>query len=237
MPNPPQPRHAAIRQRIEALILSGALRPGDRVPSEQELVAEHGVARMTASRALADLVAAGLVVRRRKAGSFVASPKAEEALLGIPDMRETLPGHTHAVLRRATRLATRADRARLGALPDGARVLALVVAHHSGGRPAAIEDRLVSLHAVPDAAGETFAAEPPGTWLLRRVPWTEAEHRIRAVTADAVLAVALDVPAGAACLVLERRTWRADAPVTAARITYPGDRHEFVGRSVRGARG
>ena len=236
MSDRPQPRHAAIRQRIEALILTGALRPGDRVPSEQDLVAEHGVARMTASRALADLVAAGLVVRRRKAGSFVASPKAEEALLGIPDTRETLPGHTHTVLRRATRVATKADRERLGELPVATRVLALVVSHHSGGRPAAIEDRLVNLHAVPDAADETFEALPPGSWLLQRVPWTEAEHRIRAVIADAALAAALDVPPGAACLVLERRTWRADAPVTAARITYPGERHEFVGRSVRGAR-
>ena len=235
-PSPAQPRHAAIRQRIEALILSGALRPGDRVPSEQELVAEHGVARMTASRALADLVAAGLVVRRRKAGSFVASPKAEEALLGIPDMRETLPGHTHAVLRRATRVATQADRARLGEVPAGARVLALLVAHCSAGRPAAIEDRLVNLHAVPDAADEAFEAVPPGSWLLQRVPWTEAEHRIRAVSADPALAAALEVSPGAPCLVLERRTWRADAPVTAARITYPGERHEFVGRSVRGTR-
>ena len=35
---------------------------------------------------------------------------------------------------------------------------------------------------------------------------------------------------GAACLVLERRTWQAGAFVTEARITYPGDRHQLVGR-------
>lgn len=234
MPKPKQPRHAAIREQIEGLILSGVLKPGDHVPSEQELVAQHGVARMTASRALSDLVAAGLVVRRRKAGSFVAAPPSEEKLLGVPDMRETLAGHAHAVLKRVVRAATGADRARLGALPKGARVVAVVVRHDSNGVPAAMEDRLISLDAVPDAAGESFAGSPPGTWLLERVPWTEAEHRIRAAGADAGMAAALGLAVGAACLVMERRTWRGDQPVTAARITWPGDRHEVTVRSARG---
>ena len=77
---------------------------------------------------------------------------------------------------------------------------------------------------------EPFAALPPGTWLLRQVPWTDAEHVIRAVNADRALARNLAVAAGAACLVLERRTWQAGAFVTEARITYPGDRHHLVGR-------
>jgi GntR family histidine utilization transcriptional repressor len=227
-------RHAAIRQQIEGLILSGTLKPGDRLPSEQELVAAHGVARMTVSRALADLVAAGLVVRRRKAGSFVAAPPSEEKLLGVPDMREMLPGHSHAVLKRAVRVANAADRARIGALPRGARVLALLVRHDSQGVPAAMEDRLVSLAAVPEAAAAEFRDSPPGTWLLDRVPWTEAEHRIRAAAADGAVAAALGMAAGAPCLVMERRTWRGDQPVTAARITWPGDRHEVTVRAVRG---
>jgi GntR family histidine utilization transcriptional repressor len=230
----PKPRHAAIRAEIEGLILSGALKPGDRLPSEQELVAQHGVARMTVSRALADLVAAGLVVRRRKAGSFVAAPPSEEKLLGVPDMREMLPGHAHAVLKRALRVAQAADRARLGDLPKGARVLALVVRHDSEGRAAALEDRLISLAAVPEAAGEAFGEVPPGTWLLDRVPWTEAEHRIRAAGAEAGVASVLGMAAGEACLVMERRTWRGGQPVTAARITWPGDRHAVTVRSVRG---
>ncbi|MBU8537769.1 UTRA domain-containing protein [Falsiroseomonas tokyonensis] len=225
-------RHAAIRAEIEARILSGALRPGDKLPSEAELVSAHGVARMTASRALADLVAAGLVVRRRKAGSFVAAPRAEEALLGIPDLRATIgPGHRHAVLSRALRAATAEDRARLGALPGGARVLALRVRHEAGGVAMALEDRLISLHAVPEARAEIFANSPPGSWLLDRVPWTEAEHRISAITADAETAGLLGLAPGAACLVLDRRSFRGAEAVTAVRLTYPGDRHAFTGRS------
>lgn len=226
------PRYAAIRDAIEARILSGALKPGARLPSEQELVAEYGVSRMTAGRALRELAEAGLVVRRRKAGSFVAAPRAEEALLGISDLRATFgPGHAHAVERREERAATEEDRTRLGALPPRARVLALLVRHRAGERVVALEDRLIHLDAVPEARDESFADCSPGTWLLDHVPWTEAEHRIRAVAAGEEVAALLGIPPGSACLVLERRTWRVDSPVTAVRLTYPGDRHEFSGRS------
>ncbi|WP_209318689.1 UTRA domain-containing protein [Falsiroseomonas selenitidurans] len=229
----PKPRHAAIRAEIEGRILSGALRPGDRLPSEAELVAAHGVSRMTASRALADLVAAGLVVRRRKAGSFVAMPRAEEALFGIPDMRATIgPGRSHAVLKRTLRAAGAADRARLGPLPRGARVLALQVRHMAGATPHALEDRLINLDAVPEAAAEAFGAVPPGSWLLDRVPWTEAEHRIQALAADAAAAALLGIAPGAPCLVLDRISRCQGRPITAVRLTYPGDRHALTSRAT-----
>ena len=50
--------------------------------------------------------------------------------------------------------------------------------------PFAVEDRLIDLSSVPDAATADFSREPPGSWLLHHVPWTEAEHTISAVVAD-----------------------------------------------------
>jgi GntR family histidine utilization transcriptional repressor len=96
--------------------------------------------------------------------------------------------------------------------------------------PEAYEQRLINLATVPEARDEPFADDPPGTWLLRRVPWTDAEHIVRAVNADSAMAKRLHIETGTACLVLERRTWQAGAFVTEARITYPGDRHRLVGR-------
>src|ERR671928_222402 len=71
--------------------------------------------------------------------------------------------------------------------------------------PGAYEQRLINLATVPEASQERFAADPPGTWLLRRVPWTDAEHVVRAANADGTLARRLHIEKGAACLVLERR--------------------------------
>ena len=46
----------------------------------------------------------------------------------------------------------------------------------------------------------------------------------------AEIAAALDIADGAPCLVIERRTWSADQPVTHVRLTYAGDSHALVAR-------
>ena len=42
---------------------SGQIKPGDRLPSEHELVAQFGISRMTVNRALRELVDQGRIVR------------------------------------------------------------------------------------------------------------------------------------------------------------------------------
>ena len=69
------PRYAAIKRFIHDAIEGGALKAGDRVPSEAELVTRFGVSRMTANRALRELQSAGVLVRRAGSGSFVAEAK------------------------------------------------------------------------------------------------------------------------------------------------------------------
>lgn len=63
---------AAIRHRIE----TGALRPGDRVPSTRQVVRDFGVAMATATRALAVLRDQGVVVTRPGSGTVVRTPGA-----------------------------------------------------------------------------------------------------------------------------------------------------------------
>jgi DNA-binding transcriptional regulator YhcF (GntR family) len=67
---PSQRIAGALRERIA----SGALRPGDRVPSTRQLVRDWGVAMATASRALAVLRDEGLIVTRPGSGTVVRSP-------------------------------------------------------------------------------------------------------------------------------------------------------------------
>jgi len=86
------------------------------------------------------------------------------------------------------------------------------------------------LSAVLKIATADFAIEPPGSWLLHHVPWTEAEHTISAIVADDRTAAALDIAVGAPCLVIERHTWRSARTLTAVRLLYPGDSHRLVAR-------
>ncbi|HEY8614716.1 histidine utilization repressor [Phenylobacterium sp.] len=225
--------HQQIRGDIEAQILSGAWRPGDRVPSEHELMAAYGCSRMTVNKAISSLAAAGLVVRRRRAGTVVARPHLRSVVLEIADIQAevTARGLDYAwrLLDRGLRGSKRGDAAE-AELAGGGRLLALEGLHLAGGEPFALERRLISLAAAPEAAEADFGANSPGAWLLAHVPWTEAEHRITAVNATPAEAGLLRLPPGAACLVLERRTWRGAQRVTDVRQAFPGEAYDLVAR-------
>lgn len=222
-----------IRADLERRILSGELGPGDRIPFEYELVAQYGCSRMTVNKVLSQLVEAGLIERRRRAGSFVRRPVALSAVLTIADIRAEITergdAYGYELVSRDRRPAGAADRALL-AVPGDAPVLAVRCRHLAGARPFAIEDRLLNLSAVPEIERVDLAVEPPGRWLLAHVPWTEAEHRIAAVAADTATAASLDIAPGAACLVVRRKTFRGGQTITAVSLTYPGDQHELVAR-------
>jgi GntR family histidine utilization transcriptional repressor len=232
--------HQRIRDDIESRIMSGQWPPGHRVPFEHQLMAEYGCSRMTVNKVLSTLATNGLITRRRRAGSVVAEPSTQRAVLEIQDfaLEAARAGTVYRfqILHRTIELIDAAAAQRTG-LPAGTRMLSVTTLHLMDGVPGAYEQRLINLHTVPEAATEHFANDPPGTWLLRRVPWTDAEHVVRAVNADAELARRLQMKMGAACLVLERRTWQAGAFVTEARITYPGDRHHLIGRFSPAAQG
>lgn len=237
-----QPLHRQIYADLEGRILSGELKPGDRVPSEQDLTAAYACARMTVNKALSELAGRGLVVRRRRAGTFVAAPRAHSAILAIPDLEAEVRGRGQAydyrLLEREVRAPDALDDAET-ALADGGDLLALECLHSADGRPFALERRLIALKASPQAAQADFGAIPPGGWLLRSEPWTGAEHRIMAVEADAVVAAHLDIALGAACLVVERRTWRADDTngdigVTHVWQIFPGAAYDLTARFTPG---
>ncbi|MFJ8620176.1 GntR family transcriptional regulator [Streptomyces clavifer] len=68
-----RPKYETIADSLRAAIDAGEYQPGDRLPGENPLAAEHGVAAMTARQALNALKSEGLVESRRGAGFFVRS--------------------------------------------------------------------------------------------------------------------------------------------------------------------
>jgi GntR family histidine utilization transcriptional repressor len=225
--------HQRILSDISEPILSGAWAPGHRIPFEHELAVQYGCSRMTVNKALSQLAKAGLIERRRRSGSFVRQPQSQAAVLEIHDIRTEVEAlglpYRYELESRESRRGTAQDRALLG-LDSSSPVLALECRHFAGKRPFCHEARLISLTAVPDAAEEAFQDIAPGPWLVAQVPWSAAEHRIRATAADAAVAAALGIAEGSPCLVVERRTWSAEHPVTHVRFTYAADSHALVAR-------
>lgn len=86
------PKHEQIRQSLADAIASGQYEPGQRLPSESELVKAFGASRPTVNRALRELQLAGVIERRAGSGSYV---RGDTALRGhtfgllIPELGRT----------------------------------------------------------------------------------------------------------------------------------------------------
>lgn len=67
-----------IYRQLMDEIITGQRKPGDRMPTEQELARDYGVSRITSKRALNMLAEQGLVVRRRGLGTYVSARDGKE---------------------------------------------------------------------------------------------------------------------------------------------------------------
>ena len=228
--------HARIRGDIEARILSGEWPPGHRIPPEHELMVHYGCSRMTVSKAVSALMADGLVTRNKRAGSSVAHPRMHSAVLRIPDIRREIEARGGAYAYRCLKVEVReACCEHIGA--EGHELgesLFIRSIHASDGQPLLLEERHIFLGPVAAARTVDFRSTPPGPWLLDHVPWTEAEHRISALAADAATARALAVPPRSACLLVERRTWRGGETLTKVRQVFRGDAYDLTARFAPG---
>lgn len=229
--NAPFTLHRRIYADLETRILSGDWAPGQRIPFEHELTRRYGCSRMTVNKAISELAERGLVTRRRRAGTFVAQPRAQSAVLAIPDLKAEVEarGQTYGYELLARRVREPASDEEYE-LASGKPLIELRCLHRADGSPLALERRVISLAVTPEAEAADFSIEPPGGWLLDFAAWTEAEHRITAVACEARDARHLLLKPGAPCLSLERRTWRDGRPVTRVSQLFPGDRYDLVAR-------
>jgi GntR family transcriptional regulator, arabinose operon transcriptional repressor len=86
------PKYQQVYTALRGDIESGRWQPGDRLPSEADLVGAFGASRITVGRAVRELQRDGLVERRAGSGTYVKTANREGSLsfgLLIPDLGET----------------------------------------------------------------------------------------------------------------------------------------------------
>jgi len=66
------PYYHQVKEAVKALIAGAELKPGDILPSEYSLSEQLGISRLVVHRAYRELVAEGLLIRRRAKGTYVA---------------------------------------------------------------------------------------------------------------------------------------------------------------------
>lgn len=233
MGNPrPQVGYREIFAWIADGIRSGRWRPGDRLPTEAELVRHFRVSRMTVSRALTDLAGLRLVDRRRGAGSFVAESGGSVPLFAARDvaeeLRATRDGFSVQVLVHCAEAWPEMHR-QAGA--PGKCVHSLLVYSTSEG-PVQAEERWVNPAEVP-AYARADLTRTSSFSLLAAVRSNEIETRLTAARPGKRDAHLLACSASQPCWILERTSWRTRVLISHSRIVSRGDRYVLRDRVVR----
>ena len=227
------PMWLQIRRSLALAILSGKWPAGTKVPPELLLTEHYAASRMTVNKALQSLVAEGLIDRRPKIGTVVTARARERPVLEIWDAADAVrrDGRRYGYKLVHCSMVDMAcpSRAELKLDPDTPAIRMLCL-HFSNEQPFQFEERLINVEAAPKITCQPLESVSPGQWLLANVPWTQAKHVISARGAPAHIAEHLALTPGDACLVVERRTWNGEVPVTFARFWYPGDDHALEGQ-------
>jgi GntR family transcriptional repressor for pyruvate dehydrogenase complex len=195
---------AALVEDLRARIVDGRIAPGERLPSESTLIAEHGVSRTVVREAIARLQAEGLVHTRRGSGSFALTPPADPAGAGRPV--RTVQDRLHLL---AFRTGVESEAAALAATAHRPQHLAAMQSalerfERESGSPAAALGHDFDFHrTVAEASGNPYCVDAInglGPAMIAMPP-----QRLDATGADA------DGPEGAGPEAAGRRTARVAA--------------------------
>lgn len=232
------PTFSPLYQQIKALITqslqSGEWKPGELIPSEVELAARFKVSQGTVRKAIDELSAENLLVRRQGKGTFVATHHEERAhyrfLRLMPDVGEAHQADNRII--EVKRMRAPAEVARLLDVKSGDSVIFIRRVQSFDGVPTILEElwlpgalfRGLTAERLVEYKGPMYGLFETefGTRMIR------ATERIKAVLAEPQVSELLDVPAGTPMLSLERVSFTyGDKPVEVRRGLYRTDSHHY----------
>ncbi|RZT39169.1 histidine utilization repressor [Cupriavidus agavae] len=230
--DPSVPAFARIKQYVLAQIGAGTWKEGDAIPAEIALAGTFGVSRMTVNRALNELEAEQVLVRRKGAGTFVAQQRYQATVVEIRSIAEEIRGRGHrhrsALHRLERQRATRALAAQFG-IAERSTLFHSVILHFEDDAPIQVEDRWVNPALAPDYLDTEFASTTPNEHLMRVAPLQRAEYWIEARVPAEEIADMLALGPAEPSLVLRRRTFSHDAVASVVVLWHPGQRYSFAG--------
>ena len=235
----PAPAFSPLYQQIKALMTrslqAAEWRPGEAIPSEMDLAARFKVSQGTVRKAIDELAADNLLVRRQGKGTFVATHAEQQIqyrfLRLAPDDANARAGAQRQFID-CRRSRAPADIARALQLKSGEPVVEVRRVLSFAGAPVVLDDiwlpgslfKGLSAERLSDYRGPMYALFEAefGVRMIR------AEEKIRAVAADAAAARWLSVAEGAPLLLVERLSFTYDdKPVELRRGLYNTDSHHY----------
>nr|WP_211114075.1 GntR family transcriptional regulator [Azospirillum picis] len=195
-----------IADRLRDEIAARLFEPSGRLPTESEIGARFGVSRVTVRLALDRLETEGLIERRKGKGTFTAGKRVQHPLDRLRSFHESLrlQGLDATMRPLSARI--------VATLPElredfGPRCLEVCRLHLVDGEPVALGRSL--LPPALESVDWQAAGHRPIYGILQDIagkPVGGADIEVKAAAADAEVAAALGLPAGAPVLVMDRRS-------------------------------
>lgn len=235
------PAFSPLYQQIKGLILNGLRagewKPGEAIPSEMDLAARFRVSQGTVRKAIDELAAENLLLRRQGKGTFVATHAEQQVqfrfLMLVPDSgTRGSEGPAQRDIIECRRSRASADVARALALRTGDPVLQARRVLSFGGTPIILEDIWLPAAPFKGLTAERLANYQGPMYALFEtefnVRMVRAEEKIRAISASDIHEKLLKVKQGTPLLSVERiaYTYRDD-PMELRRGCYRTDTHHY----------
>ncbi|QBE65090.1 GntR family transcriptional regulator [Pseudoduganella lutea] len=237
-PTAPAPTFSPLYQQIKALITqslqSGEWKPGEMIPSEVELANRYKVSQGTVRKAIDELAADNLVMRRQGKGTFVSTHHEARAHIRFLRLRpdEGQPHYPESRFLEVKRLRAPADVARLLDMKTGDATVYIKRVQSFDGVPTIVEElwlpgqlfKGLTAERLSEYKGPMYGLFESefGTRMIR------ADEKVRAVLAGAEDAALLHVEPGSPLLSAERVSFTyGDKPVELRRGLYLTSRHHY----------
>ncbi|MBW7860180.1 MAG: GntR family transcriptional regulator [Rhodocyclaceae bacterium] len=233
------PTFSPLYRQIKGLMIqaleAGEWLPGQMIPSEQELAARFSVSQGTVRKAVDEMAADNLLVRKQGKGTFVAShhdPRALFRFLRLVPVDGDIV-HPESVPLECWRAKAGQEASRILAIKPGDPIIIVRRLLRFAKKPVVIDEIYLPGEIFQGLTLEMLQSWNSSLYSLFETRFglrmIRAQERIRAVAADRSVAEALKVPEGKPLLSVERVTYTyGDKPVEWRRGLYLTDEHYYL---------
>ena len=141
------PLYQQIKELIRSSIMSGELKPGEKISSELELIDKYGVSRVTIRNSISELVNEGYLIKKQGKGTFVSRPKIQRKIEHLSSFSSACEANglkaSGKVIRREIIEPSAEDKESLK-LEEGDKLIYIQRLRYAGTEPLMIENNYFS---------------------------------------------------------------------------------------------
>jgi len=228
----PQPLYVQIKEVLKKRIFDDVYLTHERLPSENQLMQEFSVSRITVRQALRELTAEGLVFSSQGKGTFVSKPKAVQDVHRLEGFGEAMAAKgydTSARVISIDRLKPSREVQDALALKTTEEVVEVRRVRYLNREPVSVDTSYFPLFIGEklysrDLTGDIF----PMLENQLSIPLGSADIRLEARSAEADIAALLSIDVGSPLMWVQRLTYdRNSQPIDFEYLAFRGDAYQY----------